>query len=1038
MRRKIKFSLLFVLCVALIGTMLLLGINTLKAEATGREIVASGTIGDVNWTFYNDGELYIHGEGPMADLNGYSAQPWSLYRNNINKINISEGVTSVGDRCFSVTAVRSAYIPSSVTSIGSAAFNGCTYLENIDISYGVNSIGSSAFTSCSSLKSISLPDSITDIGMYCFEYCKSLETAVISNNLSRLRDRMFSDCTNLKTVTFSKNTNSISASVFSRCLNLENVYYSGTLNNWCTINFSSETSNPLAYADNLYLNGKLASANLVIPNTCTSIRSNAFYGASFIESVELPSSVAVIGNRSFGACANLKSITLSENLKTIDWYAFENCGSLEEITLPKTVAEIKPQAFNNCTNLTAINVDGENKIFSSDSDGVLFNKNKTLLIQYPIGKKITEYAVPDTVETINSYAFYNCVNLSRIILPESVKRIEEYAFCGCTALNKISATDSVEHIGIYEFKNTGYFNDKANWDNGFLYLGTLLIGADKDKIAEDCRLYSKTTLVASDVFKGFNIKSIYLNNNLKHINDNAFSQCSKITNITLPESMLTVGRGAFSGCSNIENISLNYGLSEIHEEAFAYLKKVTEIYIPQTVTLLSATAFKSSGITDIHYNDSKAEWKRLANGADFDGITIHYTIRSEDESVIIHHTDNNFNWEAGNVHLVVEDLGDATSSYEQNGFYNRLMVDPIQVLDIKLVDGDGENIQPLSDETITVKIKASEEFMKLMKSGLSAVSEYDVDAENIDFKNDCFVFDVKGETVSIPANEGFLKKFKIIHWYSDATQPTDHESFTHDEISVENGYIVLETNHFSEYAVCTEYTPKNDYTIKWIVDGVETEQIVTEEEIIAKPENPAKEGYTFIGWTPEVPDTMPAENLEFSALWQVNEYTITFDTAGGTAIAPIIIEYGAAITPPANPVKDGHTFIGWTPELPETMPAGDLTVVAEYEKIETPEVPEVTVTGIKIISLPNKTQYIYKVDSLDLSGLVVKIIYSDGTSKIISDTKTVAAYGFNVDSVGTKTITVACGEYTDEFEITVSYAWWQWIIRILLLGFIWY
>ena len=123
------------------------------------------------------------------------------------------------------------------------------------------------------------------------------------------------------------------------------------------------------------------------------------------------------------------------------------------------------------------------------------------------------------------------------------------------------------------------------------------------------------------------------------------------------------------------------------------------------------------------------------------------------------------------------------------------------------------------------------------------------------------------------------------------------------------------------------------------------------------------------------------------------------------------------------------------------MPANDLTVVAVYEESEKPEDPEnpkVTVTGIRIISLPNKIQYTYKVDSLDLSGLAIKIMYSDGTSKIINNTKAITVYGFNVDSVGTKTVTVSYGGYTDEFEITVSYAWWQWIIRILLLGFIWY
>ena len=147
-------------------------------------------------------------------------------------------------------------------------------------------------------------------------------------------------------------------------------------------------------------------------------------------------------------------------------------------------------------------------------------------------------------------------------------------------------------------------------------------------------------------------------------------------------------------------------------------------------------------------------------------------------------------------------MGKANSTYDQNGFYNRLLVDPVQILDISLVDGDGNAIQPLADGRITVKLRASEEFMKLVESGLALTGEYEVKAQDIDFINDCFVFEKDGETVNVPAPQSFLTSFKIIHWFSDAVNPWDFEAFTHDEISVENGYIILHTNHFSEYAVC--------------------------------------------------------------------------------------------------------------------------------------------------------------------------------------------------------------------------------------------
>lgn len=1017
MKNKLRAAISLMLCIVFIATAF---VPCVTAFADGREIIANGVTGDVNWSLYDDGELYIYGEGAMENFTSYTNQPWHAHRSSIRSINVSEGVTHVGSYCFSVTAAKTAFISSSVISIGDAAFLSCPYLENATISYGVKTIGFSAFA-YSGLKSITLPDSITEMKMYCFQECENLESVVISNNVSRLYGKTFYECTNLKTVAFGKKTTYLSESVFWGCTALESVYYGGTLKDWCSIYISTETGNPLAYADKLYLNGELVPAELVIPDTCSSIRQYAFYGASFIESVVLPPSVASVDDSAFESCINLKTINIPAKVKSINSHAFENCN-----------------------NLTAINVDAKNECFSSDSDGVLYNKDKTELIQYPVGRKNTEFVVPDTVETIGSYAFYGCKNLNKITLPQSVKRIEEYAFNGCTYLSTINVTDSVEYIGGYAFTNSGYYNDRANWDNGFLYLNTLLIAAEKKKVATDCKLYSKTTLVASNVFYSFDITSISFNDNLKYINDSAFQGCSKIKSINLPESLLTIGKYAFRSCGAVESLTLNYGLTGIGWYAFDGLKKITEIYIPETVTQLSPDAFYSSGVTDIHYGSSKADWKRVAAGETFDGITVHYTLRSEDESVIINHTDSNFNFEAGNIHLVVEDLGSASSSYEQNGFYNNILVKPIQVLDIKLVDGDGNPIQPLSDEKITVKIKASDEFMNLMKSGLASVSDYDVEANEINFANDCFVLEINGETVRVPAPDSFLKKFKIIHWYSDATKPTHHEGFTHSEITVKDGYIILETSHFSEYAVCTDLTALEEYTVKWIVDGVATEQTVTEGNTLSAPANPVKEGYTFVGWTPEVPEKMPAKNLEFTAVWQVNEYTVTFDTDGGSEIDPITLEYGAAITAPANPEKEGYTFVGWSPEIPDTMPDKDITVVAQYEKNEepadpdTPDAPNVTVTGIEVINLPNKTQYAYKDGALNLSGIALKVMYSDGKSEIITDTDMLKAYGFNASSVGAKTITVSYGGYTDEFEITVSYSWWQWIIRILLLGFLWY
>ena len=106
--------------------------------------------------------------------------------------------------------------------------------------------------------------------------------------------------------------------------------------------------------------------------------------------------------------------------------------------------------------------------------------------------------------------------------------------------------------------------------------------------------------------------------------------------------------------------------------------------------------------------------------------------------------------------------------------------------------------------------------------------------------------------------------------------------------------------------------------------------------VITAPEAPTREGYTFIGWDKEIPTTMPAENMTVTAQWEINQYTITFDTNGGSEIAPITQDYGTAITAPADPTREGYTFIGWDKAFPTTMPAEDMTVTAQWKDSEKP------------------------------------------------------------------------------------------------------
>ncbi|MEE0723484.1 MAG: InlB B-repeat-containing protein [Acutalibacteraceae bacterium] len=130
----------------------------------------------------------------------------------------------------------------------------------------------------------------------------------------------------------------------------------------------------------------------------------------------------------------------------------------------------------------------------------------------------------------------------------------------------------------------------------------------------------------------------------------------------------------------------------------------------------------------------------------------------------------------------------------------------------------------------------------------------------------------------------------------------------------------------------------NTYTITFDTTGGSEIAPITQDygTVITAPEAPTREGYTFKGWDKEIPETMPAENITVKAQWEINQYTIAFDTAGGSEIASITQDYGTAITAPADPTREGYTFIGWDKEIPTTMPAENITLKARWKDIEKP------------------------------------------------------------------------------------------------------
>ena len=159
----------------------------------------------------------------------------------------------------------------------------------------------------------------------------------------------------------------------------------------------------------------------------------------------------------------------------------------------------------------------------------------------------------------------------------------------------------------------------------------------------------------------------------------------------------------------------------------------------------------------------------------------------------------------------------------------------------------------------------------------------------------------------------------------------DNENLTGSPVTAIGGAEMGNKEYWAKWEI-------NQYTITFDTNGGSEIAPITQDygtEITA-PDNPTRKGYTFKGWDKEIPETMPADNITVKAQWEINQYTITFDTNGGNEIAPITQDYGAEITAPDNPTRKGYTFKGWDKEIPKTMPAENITITARWKDTEKP------------------------------------------------------------------------------------------------------
>ena len=432
--------------------------------------------------------------------------------------------------------------------------------------YKVTSIRDWAFFWCTDITSVTIPNSVISIGESAFHGCRGLNSIIIPNSVKTIAEGTFWGCSGLTAVTIPNSVEVIAGSVFEKCRGLVSV---------------------------------------TIPNSVTSIEYAAFSGCSSLTSITIPNSVTSIQAGAFMSCGGLTSITVEEgnqnydsrnncnaiintktnvlitgcnntvipnNVTCIEENAFNGCTGLTSVTIPNSVTSIGRNAFEGCSSLTSIIIpnsvtsignyafsgcSGLTSIIVESGNSVYDSRNNCNALIHTATNKLIQgcenTVIPNTVTTIEEGAFDRCYGLNSITIPNSVKSIGVGTFAGCNSLTSI----------IVESENTVY--DSRDNCNAIIHTAS-------HELIAGC-------------------KNTVIPNSVTSIGVGAFSDCRDLTSITIPNSVTSIGLGAFAGCNSLTSVNFGNSLTTIGSAAFFTCDGLTSVTIPNSVITIGEQAF---------------------------------------------------------------------------------------------------------------------------------------------------------------------------------------------------------------------------------------------------------------------------------------------------------------------------------------------------------------------------------------------------------------------------------------------------------------
>lgn len=806
--------------------------------------------------------------------------------------------------------------------IACSAFSNCDKLTNIIIPDSVENIGERAFCDCDNLTSVTIGNGVKRIGSYAFEDCTSLTNVTIPDNVTRIDDYVFDGCVKLNSIIIG-NVSSIGNCAFN------NTGYYNDTNNW---------KNDVLYIDQHLIKAKEPINCLYEINDGTlTIADYAFSECINLTNIDVPDSVTCIGNYAFNSCTGLTNVTMGKGVKNIGDSAFYSCDKLTSVTIGNNVTSIGNSAFFSCDSLTSIII--PDSVISIGDYAFCYCDS------------FTSITIPDSVTSIGNKAFYYCTGLTSVIIGNSVTSIGDYAFSGCTGLTSVKIPDSVTSIGNYAFSNcTG--------------LTSVTIGD------------SVTSIGNSAFYSCGRLTSIIIPNSVMSIGKSAFSYCSGLANVTIGTGIKVIQDSAFKYC---RCISATYYMGTQDQWI--------EINISPDNSYLESNVIFESNSKSPYYGSGKCgdnlEWILYADGefvvsgiGEMDDYISPssvpwYKIRSKINSATL----SNELTKIGNYafygcsELIELSVPASAKIYNSEYvFYNCTNLEKVF-----LSKGTGV-MQNYGTKTAVNSTYSCYQYTPWY---IGNCLEVELEDGITNIGDSAFKNCTSLTKITIPESVTSIGEFAFYDCGSleDVFYGSDSSYWNRINVGKSNSILSHATIHYAYHF------------ITWVSNDKETLERFAVGEVITNPKTPTKDYYSFTKWDPEIPSIMPEYDLTISAVFVPTVYKAIFkideeiyDTIEYTVETPSIIEpippqkegftaswedyelapggievnafysvnsyditwvvcgektvdhynYGETIVVPENPVKTGYTFVGWNNEIPNTMPAENLTIIANF------------------------------------------------------------------------------------------------------------